>query len=96
MAKTTVLFGSRRTPEAALAAFEVLAGERGWRVLEQSETRIAARRPINWRTWGDRIEVVAVADGEAGCSVEVRVSSWQLVDWGAGRDIGAEIERRLA
>ncbi|MDO9408362.1 hypothetical protein [Patulibacter sp.] len=96
MAKTTVEFESHRTPEAALEAFAALAGERGWRVLERSEGSVVAKRPINLKTWGDRITVGARPGAGAGSVVHVLVSSWQLVDWGAGKGLAEEVRRRVA
>jgi hypothetical protein len=96
MATSEHRFESTRDPEAVLAEVAALAAEKGWRIEEQAAGTIVVKRPLNWKTWGDRIAVHARRDEGVPTVVDVRTSSWQLIDWGAGKQLIADVQDRVA
>ncbi len=96
MTTKTDRFDSILSPEHLLDGFEALVAEKGWELLDRSNNWATARKPMDHRTWEDRIALSAVSLAEGGTRVHVVVNSGQFVDRGSSSDVAVAIRERLA
>lgn len=96
MSTKTDTFDSTMSAEAVLDGFESLVKEKGWKLKDRDGDAAVAKKGLNTRTFGDKIEISAAAVEGGRTRVNVTVSSVQVVDWGSNDDIAEAIRHRFA